>query len=199
MQRIVHETPRSICEQVPTVPRWLEGFIFKLLSKAEVDRFADAVTVASLLEHEIAHFENPAQNSKPARSALGYAESQTAIGKAPMKLLMATSVCLLCAVVWSASQWMANHASDTVPIGSRHEVASQSTESASLESSGQQYENETIEEADSLQLGPEAIRTQAKRIQHSFMGSDALPTQDHFDHELRRLKNKLDTFELQNR
>ena len=88
---------------------------------------------------------------------------------------------------------------ECVHIGSRHEAALQSTESASLESSGQQYENETIEEADSLQLAPEAIRKQAERIQQSFRGSDALPTQDRFEYELRSLKNKLDTFELQNR
>jgi len=190
MQRIVHETPRSICEQVPTVPRWLEGFIFKLLSKAEVDRFADAVTVASLLEHEIAHFENPAQNSKPARSALGYAESQTAIGKAPMKLLMATSVCCLFAIIWTATQWFPNLTANREALGYRREASSQSTESASVE---------TIEEADLLQLGPEAIRKRAKQIQQSYMGSDDLPIQDHFDQELRSLKNKLDTFELQNR
>jgi len=36
MQRIVHEQPRSIREQAPAIPDWLERFIFKLLLKKQL-------------------------------------------------------------------------------------------------------------------------------------------------------------------
>ena len=59
MQRIVHDSPRSIRESNPTVPDWLEEFILKLMSKDRADRFSTAEEVANILQGELAVLQNP--------------------------------------------------------------------------------------------------------------------------------------------
>jgi serine/threonine-protein kinase len=69
LQRIVNDEPRSIREQNPSTPRWLEAFIAKLMAKDAESRFASAAEVAELLEHELAYLQNAALDP-PARSWL---------------------------------------------------------------------------------------------------------------------------------
>lgn len=67
LQRIVHEEPRRIREQNPSVPFWLEGFIARLMAKDCEARFQSAAEVAELLERELAHLQNPGLAPAPAR------------------------------------------------------------------------------------------------------------------------------------
>jgi len=64
-QRIVNESPKSICEQNPDIPGWLEQIIFRLLSRSPEDRFQSAEQVANLLERCLAHLHQPATNPLP--------------------------------------------------------------------------------------------------------------------------------------
>jgi serine/threonine-protein kinase len=67
MQRIVHDQPRSIREQNPQIPAWLEQFIFQLLAKDKSDRFSNATDVVQILEKELAFLQNPASSAEPLR------------------------------------------------------------------------------------------------------------------------------------
>ncbi len=173
MQRIVHDEPRSICEQVPLIPDWLERFILKLLSKQPSERFPDAATVATLLEQEIAHFENPAQNSKPARMEYGLELASTATR---WKVVVYTIAAVV--VVASLGIWL------VWPISEIQESAAEFTPSV---------ERPPLWSND----GAESIRKQALELEQSYYVSDAIPVIDPFDKELRRVKRELDVFENQ--
>ncbi len=68
MQRVLDRTPKSLREQNPEVPAWLEQFIFRLLEKDPKDRFTSAEEVARLLEKELAYLQNPTAAKEPDRS-----------------------------------------------------------------------------------------------------------------------------------
>jgi serine/threonine-protein kinase len=68
MQRIVHDEPRSLREQNPRVPRWLEEFIFGLLAKPKGERFATTTDVVRALEQELAFLQNPVSVNQPTRN-----------------------------------------------------------------------------------------------------------------------------------
>lgn len=174
MQRILHEEPRSICEQVPLIPDWLECFVLKLLSKQPCDRFPDAITVAGLLEQEIAHFENPAQNSKPARMAYGLEESSRITRWKVVIAVTAAFVAITCLGFWST--W---HPS---------EIKESDAEFTSSVERPPLWSND----------GTESIRKQAQELEQSYYGSDAIPVTDPFENELHRLKRELKDFEKQN-
>jgi serine/threonine-protein kinase len=67
MQRIVHDQPRSIREQNPQIPAWLEEFIVRLLAKDKSARFSTATEVVQVLEKELAFLQNPASTGEPLR------------------------------------------------------------------------------------------------------------------------------------
>jgi eukaryotic-like serine/threonine-protein kinase len=67
LQRIVHDQPRSIREQNPNVPAWLEQFVGRLMAKDCGERFQSAAEVAALLERELAHLQNPTLGPAPPR------------------------------------------------------------------------------------------------------------------------------------
>ena len=67
MQRIVHDEPRSIREQNPDIPEWLEQFLLRLLEKDKARRFPSADEVATLLQQELAYLQNPALADRPDR------------------------------------------------------------------------------------------------------------------------------------
>jgi serine/threonine protein kinase len=67
MQRIVHDTPRSIREQNPKIPAWLNQFILRLLSKEKDRRFDSASEVAALLQEELAYLQSPIAVNRPKR------------------------------------------------------------------------------------------------------------------------------------
>jgi eukaryotic-like serine/threonine-protein kinase len=59
LRRITDSEPRSIREQNPEVPDWLEKITFKLLAKKPAERFASAGELAELLEQCLAHVQQP--------------------------------------------------------------------------------------------------------------------------------------------
>jgi len=183
MQRIVHEEPRSICEQVPSIPDWLEGFIFKLLSKDPGGRFPDAVSVAKLLEKEIAYAENSSQHPKPTRT--DYQKQGDASASRWKKLV--TAVALLIAVAGLAT-WL------TSPV-----IESSIAESTIAESDLAPIIYDPSIERSPLWAsdGTDLVRQRLQTLERSYCGSDPVPVDDTSDQELRRLKKAIDSFEKQ--
>ncbi len=187
MQRIVHEDPRSICEQVPSTPDWLERFIFKLLAKQPGDRFADADTVARLLEKEIAHCENPLQQPKPARSEYGSEEKPNASRwKRMVGVVAAVASIAFFGIVF------------TQPLSEKDENANVSDDSKAhaLTTSIEGPQTNGVPN-DVWSNAEELIRKRANTLEQSYYGSDPIPVTDRFENELRRLKQELDAFEKQ--
>ncbi len=187
MQRIVHEDPRSICEQVPSIPDWLERFIFKLLAKTPSDRFLDSITVATLLEKEIAHCENPLQQPQPARSEYGRNETPTAIRWKRMVGVVAAvvSIAFFCVVF-----------TQPLPENGKNANESKGSTEIALTTSIEGQPTNAVPN-DVWSNAEELIRKRANTLEQSFYGSDALPVTDRFENELRRLKKELDAFEKQ--
>lgn len=67
MQRIVNDTPRSIRQQNPSIPRWLEGLVERLLAKSAAERFSSAEELVATLLGELAHLKNPTMACQPPR------------------------------------------------------------------------------------------------------------------------------------
>ncbi len=65
LRRITDTEPRSIREQNPAIPEWLERIIFKLLAKDPFERFGSAEEVAALLERCLAHVQQPTTTPLP--------------------------------------------------------------------------------------------------------------------------------------
>jgi hypothetical protein len=68
LQRIAHDEARSIREQNPEVPVWLEAIILRLLAKEKSLRFQTAEEVAEAFEQELAHVQNPVGARAPLRA-----------------------------------------------------------------------------------------------------------------------------------
>jgi serine/threonine-protein kinase len=68
MHRIAHDDPRSIREQNPAVPRWLEALVGRLLEKESRFRFQTADELAEALEQELAYLQNPLGAREPLRA-----------------------------------------------------------------------------------------------------------------------------------
>jgi hypothetical protein len=94
MQRIVHDPPRSIREQNPAIPAWLEVFVLKLLDKDKTARFASADFVVRILQEELAHLQNPGSTSEPAR--------RWSVGRAPPRAARKQPTALAACVVFAA-------------------------------------------------------------------------------------------------
>src|SRR5262249_33629018 len=56
---VCEDTPRSIREQNPNIPEWLEAIIMKLLEKDPAARFQSAAEVSDLLGSCLAHVQQP--------------------------------------------------------------------------------------------------------------------------------------------
>ena len=67
MQRIAHDHQRSVREQNPEVPPWLDKLIHRLLDKDPSRRFASADALATILRGELAHMLNPTEVKEPLR------------------------------------------------------------------------------------------------------------------------------------
>ncbi|MEX2138977.1 MAG: protein kinase [Pirellulales bacterium] len=89
MQRIVHDEPRSLREQNPEVPAWLEDLIFKLLAKEKLQRFATADDVIEALEMELAYLQNPQIGIEPSRTWRGRSTSRGMARQTRMRLRLA--------------------------------------------------------------------------------------------------------------
>ena len=189
MQRIVHEEPRSICEQSTSIPEWLEAFIFKLLSKKTGDRFPDAITVATLLEKEIAHAENPSQNAKPIRLDYGQIENTRWAG-----WLIIAAIAISIVAIASLGVWLKPPSLETNGGVDETNVA---IASPPLQTTYLPLNNDWLND-ESFVEGEESIRKRAVKLERSYQGSDPLPILDSFDQNLRRLKRELDAFEKAN-
>src|SRR5262249_1187819 len=66
MKRVCEETPRSIREQNPNIPEWLEVIVMKLLEKAPAVRFQSAAELSGLLGRCLAHLQQPKSVRLPA-------------------------------------------------------------------------------------------------------------------------------------
>jgi len=179
MQRIVHEEPRSICEQVPSIPDWLEAFIFKLMSKKASDRFSDAMTVAVLLETEIAFAENPSHNKKPLRLEYCVQRREMFAHRKASVAVISSVVAVVClAVLLARPVTQTSKAEVPLPSGDVRKIS--------------EWPNE-----DAFTVGAEAIRSRAMTLERSYQGSDPLPVVAPFENDLRSLKKSLDAFEKQ--
>ncbi|MFO0905918.1 MAG: serine/threonine-protein kinase [Pirellulales bacterium] len=65
LRRIADSQPRQIRELNPSIPDWLERVVMQLLSKDASQRFATASDVAALLEHCLAHVQQPTVHALP--------------------------------------------------------------------------------------------------------------------------------------
>lgn len=59
LRRITDETPRSICEQNPSIPAWFERIVMKLLEKDRTARYQSATDLSQDLEQCLAHVQKP--------------------------------------------------------------------------------------------------------------------------------------------
>ena len=59
LRRIRETAPRSIRENNPEIPEWLERIVLRLLEKEPANRFSSAAEVAQLLEGCLAHVQQP--------------------------------------------------------------------------------------------------------------------------------------------
>ncbi len=187
MQRIVHEAPRSICEQSPAIPDWLEGFVFKLLSKKTSDRFPDAITVARLLEAEAAYAENPTINAKPPRQEYGLAERSRSVSPLGMRTALFAGLGIVCLAIWPLLP-TANQP-ERIPAFIQPFVAPSTIESAGMDSTRAWLNDDQFVQREDV------IRQRASVLEQSYLGGDRLPIADPFDSNLRRLKQALDAFE----
>ena len=189
MQRIVHEEPRSICEQARSIPDWLESFIFKLLSKKTSDRFPDAITVATLLEKEIAHAENATQNTKPLRLDYGPSEKATAKHGIAIVVVAIAVVAIVCMVVWPMLPLLNTNGQNEQVGVANTEITIPRTQTIGVPSNHDWLIDNLFVE------GEELIRKRALMLEQSYQKADVLPISDSFDSDLRRLRQELEAFE----
>ncbi|MEZ6095011.1 MAG: DUF4097 family beta strand repeat-containing protein [Pirellulaceae bacterium] len=100
IHRVCETEPRPIREINPEIAPWLVSFIERLMAKAPCERFSEAGQVASLLEVELAHLQNPTMVAEPAREWLPRSEHKTAIAEnsSPMSYRLKRTIGLSSAV-----------------------------------------------------------------------------------------------------
>lgn len=99
MQRIVHDTPRGIRQQNPSIPRWLEGLIETLLAKSADERFASADELVETLQRELAHLQSPTMVRPPPRPWL---KSEPLLARSNARRLAIAAIVLpvIAGLVW---------------------------------------------------------------------------------------------------
>src|SRR5262249_62308431 len=65
LKRVCEDTPRSIRDINPDIPRWLEALIARLLAKDPAARFATAQEVAALLSRGLRQVEAGGAGAPP--------------------------------------------------------------------------------------------------------------------------------------
>ena len=65
LNRIGNDSPRSIRQQNPSIPDWLEAIVFKLLAKDPEHRFQSAQEVSLLFGRWLAHLQQPEEYPAP--------------------------------------------------------------------------------------------------------------------------------------
>ncbi len=190
MQRIVHEAPRSICEQVPSIPDWLERFIFKLLSKKISERFADATAVAKFLEAEAAYAENPSINNRPKRQEYSPTDKSQTSHLYGIALAASAVVAIGCFASWTVGpSWNKEKDNESASVARATSQADTQSEAGDMSLSTSWLNEDRFIE------GEDAIRKRSLILERSYQGADPLPIPDVFDSDLLRLKRSLDDFE----
>jgi serine/threonine protein kinase len=105
LQRIVNDEPRTIREQNPGVPEWLEAFIGKLMAKDREERFQSAAEVAEVLERELAHLQNPSISAAPLRTWMPRKTRLTASRPTAFSRRAAYAAALCAALLATVSIW----------------------------------------------------------------------------------------------
>lgn len=103
MQRIVHDEPRSIREDNPSIPEWLDQFIGRMLSKDRAGRFASAKEVVAILQENLAHMQRPDAVPAPSTSWVRRSASsspQTSRRKIAGALVLTVILLSLCVIFW---------------------------------------------------------------------------------------------------
>lgn len=122
MQRIVQSTPRSIREQNPAVPEWLESFILRLLEKSPELRFQSAAAVAGWLRSELAHLQNPSEVKQPQRPWRRVVRPRSRMASGAWGLVALTTALVAIGAAWAIRF---ERASDLRPGTSRQSPAAQ--------------------------------------------------------------------------
>ncbi|MEQ1827780.1 MAG: serine/threonine-protein kinase [Pirellula sp.] len=192
MQRVVHDSPRSLHEQSPTLPDWLEKFIFKLLSKQATQRFENATSVATFLEQEIAYIQNPVPSQLPKREFYDDSSFQKAATprSGPLQwLFLAIATVAVLATLASLPRFSPS---------SPNEKPSAETEST--ETSTAKSESIAIETS-SVPLwshdGINVAKSIADSLDRSFMQSDPPPVSDPWNADIRSLDQAMKAWERQ--
>lgn len=101
LRRICDDTPLPIRELNSDIPRWLEAFTQKLLSKSPEQRFGSAAEVAAILRSELAHLQGPTSVAVPDRR--WYAD-ETTHSRTPVLggvgTLCVCCLALICGLLW---------------------------------------------------------------------------------------------------
>jgi serine/threonine-protein kinase len=169
MQRVVHDQPRSLRQQNPNVPEWLEQFIFKLLAKQAAHRFDSATSVATEIEHEIAYLNSPETIVRPARRWM------QAVWRNPRRVAQATLIVAsiaFAAFVVAGTLWIQQFR----PV-----------------------ESMTPRESVILwhQDGTEEARALAKSISDSLYRDEPIPIAEPWHRDIMTLRQNMQTFESQ--
>lgn len=99
LQRVCHDTPRSLRELNPNVPAWLDAFIARLHAKLPAERFQSATQVADLLKRSLAHVQQPMQVPLPQELAR-LVNGRRRLSKVTGGLLALVAVVLLPGLMW---------------------------------------------------------------------------------------------------
>ena len=103
LRRVCDHEPKSLREQNPRMPEWMEQFIFKLLAKDPNDRFDSAVEVAELLSEELSHCQSPTLHGPPPRD--WWSRPRSRLAQKPTILLLAA----LTVLITIAGTWVVYH------------------------------------------------------------------------------------------
>lgn len=102
MQRVVHDTPRSIRVQNPGIPQWLESFVFRLLAKDPSKRFDSTSAVVDMLRLELQYLQSPTEHPKPHRSWLKQTARSRLLRSLALAAILSVSCSLAGVALWKA-------------------------------------------------------------------------------------------------
>ncbi len=193
MQRIIHHEPRSLRQQNPTVPTWLEQFIQRLLCKAPDKRFQSAEQVASILRLELAHLQNPTQVKQPSRDWVwrpvlsNRYRTRLVASLAAVLLIMAVSIPTFLLLRGTGSPGVTNGGSmSTVneAVPANNAVTLHDGTELPDNSTGESFDDIPLWEVDGLQQA----QTRITELEDSFYGID---DHDPWSQDANRLRQQL--------
>ncbi|MFN3192381.1 MAG: protein kinase domain-containing protein [Aureliella sp.] len=114
IHRVCESEPRPVREVNPEIEQWLADFISKLMSKSTTERFQSASEVATLLEAELAHLQNPTQVPQPARewqraatkATLASTDRATLWRRGPRVAVAGILAASVIGAMWTQREWL---------------------------------------------------------------------------------------------